>query len=247
MVTPARALPTSSTRRRKPFHLALPALSIAVWSFTPSSGVFALRNGFATDRRYAVCSARKICGADRVATWDETSSETHRDDIGVAHDGVGEGERDDDLDAEGRDVAVHGDILHRVEEAQVALGRLGRVGGGDCGESGASGVRAQAAAQTAGRTAFLDDIKGGVGDVVVLELVGAGLGEGADEDGVVVRGHEGDCVKAERRRRHGGWRRDAYAFLTAAVADAKTEDSGDPFIVADVLCVRTNRPSYFSV
>ena len=45
------SLPTSSTRLRKAFHFALPADSIAAWSFTPSRGMFTLRNGFAIERR----------------------------------------------------------------------------------------------------------------------------------------------------------------------------------------------------
>ena len=56
---------------------------------------------------------------------------THRDDIGVAHDGVGEREREHNLELERCDVPVHCDFLERIQEAEVTLGgRLGR--GGNC-------------------------------------------------------------------------------------------------------------------
>ncbi|KZT12605.1 uncharacterized protein LAESUDRAFT_709838 [Laetiporus sulphureus 93-53] len=44
-------LATSSTRRLNAFHFAPPAVSIAAWSFTLSSGVLSFKNGFATERR----------------------------------------------------------------------------------------------------------------------------------------------------------------------------------------------------
>lgn len=56
---------------------------------------------------------------------------THRDNVGVAHHRVRERERDDDLDAERGHEAVHGDVLHRVEKVQVALGRLRGLRRGD--------------------------------------------------------------------------------------------------------------------
>lgn len=39
---------------------------------------------------------------------------TNGDDVGVAHDGVGECERDDNLQLEWGHVAVHGDFFERV-------------------------------------------------------------------------------------------------------------------------------------
>ena len=38
----------------------------------------------------------------------------HGDDVGVAHDGVGEREREHDLELQRRDVPVHCDLLERV-------------------------------------------------------------------------------------------------------------------------------------
>lgn len=38
----------------------------------------------------------------------------HGDDIGVAHDGVGQREGNDDLEFERRHVAVYGDFLQRI-------------------------------------------------------------------------------------------------------------------------------------
>ena len=38
----------------------------------------------------------------------------YRDDIGITHDGVGEREREDDLELERRHVAVYGDVLQCI-------------------------------------------------------------------------------------------------------------------------------------
>ena len=46
--------------------------------------------------------------------------ETHRDDVGVAYDGIGQREGDDDLEFEWGHVAVYGDFFQCVEEAEVA-------------------------------------------------------------------------------------------------------------------------------
>jgi len=72
------------------------------------------------------------------------------DDVGVAYDGVGQREGDDDLEFERGHVTVHGDFLQCVEEAEVAaLGwHFGR-----------------------SRDALIDDVERGVRDVVVFEQV----------------------------------------------------------------------------
>ena len=63
---------------------------------------------------------------------EEGEKRAHGDDVGITHDGVGEREREHDLELERRDVPVHGDLLERVQEAEVALGgHFGRRG--DCG------------------------------------------------------------------------------------------------------------------
>jgi hypothetical protein len=46
-------------------------------------------------------------------------------------------------------------------------------------------------------TALVDDVEGGVRDVVVFEKVVGGGGEGADEDRVVLWGDEGDGGEAQ--------------------------------------------------
>jgi hypothetical protein len=52
-------------------------------------------------------------------------------------------------------------------------------------------------------TALVDDVEGGVRDVVVFEEVFGRAGERADEDRVVLWGDEGDGCKAQvRLRRH---------------------------------------------
>ena len=50
----------------------------------------------------------------RITSDEEEEKKTHRDDIGVTHDGVGQREGKDDLEFERRHVAVHGDILQRI-------------------------------------------------------------------------------------------------------------------------------------
>ena len=47
----------------------------------------------------------------------------HGDHVCVAHDGVGEGEGEDNLDLLRGHVGIHGDVLRGAEEAEVALGR----------------------------------------------------------------------------------------------------------------------------
>ena len=47
--------------------------------------------------------------------------DTYREDVCIPYDGVGQGERDDDLDFERGDVSVHGDILHSIQQVHVAL------------------------------------------------------------------------------------------------------------------------------
>ena len=57
---------------------------------------------------------------------------TYRKDVCVAHDGVGERERDDNFDLQRGDISIHCDILHRVQQVHVAISRLRRYGSGDC-------------------------------------------------------------------------------------------------------------------
>lgn len=59
----------------------------------------------------------------------ENASTTHatvgespdRDDLGIAHHGVCQREGQDDLDLERRDVAVRGDVVHGVQQPEVAV------------------------------------------------------------------------------------------------------------------------------
>lgn len=120
----------------------------------------------------------------------------YRDHIRIADDGVQQRERDDDLDPQGRDVSVDGDVFHRVEQVQVALGRLGRIGGGDCRDSSTSETDSRRRLSS-GRTPFLNDIEAGVGNVVVFQLIFFGLGECADEDWVVLWRDERDSVETK--------------------------------------------------
>lgn len=119
---------------------------------------------------------------------------THRDDIGVTHDGVGQRERNDDLEPERRHVSVHRDLFQCVQEAQVALcrgfGRRCR----DCRRryflffiSGMNGHCHVMKEEVGGLTALVDDVEGGVCDVVVFEEEVFGrAGERAHEDRMVL-------------------------------------------------------------
>ncbi len=65
-----------------------------------------------------------ICIVQR--RWD-----AYRQDICVAHDGVGQSKRDNDLDFEWGDVAVDCDVLHGVQQIHVAIRRFGSHSSGD--------------------------------------------------------------------------------------------------------------------
>jgi len=54
-----------------------------------------------------------------------------------------------------------------------------------------------------GRTSLFDDIQTGVSNVVVFNGIFVWLGEGADEDWVILRGYERDSVQPECGRHDG--------------------------------------------
>lgn len=69
-----------------------------------------------------------------------------------------------------------------------------------------------------GLTAFVDDVEGGVCDVVIFEEVFGRAGERAHEDRVVLRGDEGDGGKAQvelsrHRKAHKGGGGSAISLL----------------------------------
>jgi hypothetical protein len=74
---------------------------------------------------------------------------THGDDVGVAHDSIGESERKHDLELERRDVPVHCDLLEGIKEAEVALSGHFR----NCGD------------------ALVDHVERDVGEIVMFEQV----------------------------------------------------------------------------
>lgn len=149
---PCTARATSSTRRLNAVTLRASAFAsvssagLGSTSALLSGDACRRRNGFAIERAYAVWNALHICRAQSGAVRGSNAG-THEDDVGVAHDGVAERERDDDLELERRHVAVHRDVLHAEEQAEEALGELGL------------------------RDALLDHVQARVRQVVVLELV----------------------------------------------------------------------------
>ena len=114
----------------------------------------------------------------------------HGDDIDVAYDGVGQREGDDDLEFERRHVTVHCYFLERVEESEVAAlgGRFGRCRDceGDIFKSSRRTVTVSKVGWWVLLTALVDDVEGGVCDVVGFEEVFGRAGESADEDRVVL-------------------------------------------------------------
>ena len=135
-----------------------------------------------------MCSALNVLSCASAPASRKRRPKTDRDDLGVPHDGVRQREGQDDLDLERGDVAVCSDVVHRVQQPEVAV-RWFACGPGWKRSDGSSEEWAR------GLTAFLDDVQARVGDVVVLELLA--LLKGTDQYGVVLGRDERDCVETE--------------------------------------------------
>jgi hypothetical protein len=77
-----------------------------IWSVTPMGNVLTKN----TKIKIKVW----VGGCGGIGKREREGRETHGDDVGVAHDGIGESEREDDLELERRHVAVYGDLVKRI-------------------------------------------------------------------------------------------------------------------------------------
>ena len=152
-------------------------------------------------------------GCWRGSGWDNA----YVDNFHIFDHSIREGEGEDYLHLGGGDVSIHRSVVHRVQQPKVRFCAL-RV----CSNLKEMRLRSWLNSDRQELTAFLEDIQTNMCDVVVsyVSVVFSFLAERPDEDGVVLRGDEGDSVEIDESR-HGHGFDDDPAGIT--LVDIETQ------------------------